>query len=578
MPLSRPCSSALATAATALALVLVPTAPAQAYVLPTPVILSPAQGSYVTAATTVVSGTSAEALSIAVILDGSQVGWATPSGPTGAWSMLVGPLADGPHSVYVWGGDVSEVSQDSPLRTFTVDTTPPPAPVTTTPADGTTTSNPTPPYTGTAEPGSTVAVLVDGAPIGTATADASGNWSRTPTIPLLDGSHTVRATASDEAGNTSPTSNTNTFTVDTTPPAAPVVSAPANGSTTDDTTPDYVGTAEPGATVTVRVDGSVIGTAPATGGTWTLPQPGELAPGDHTVSARATDAVGNTSVPSSTSTFTVALPPLPDTTPPAAPVITTPAAGSATTDRTPTIAGTAEPGSTVAVSESAAPVCTALAAPGGSWSCVPATAIALGAHTVEARASDAAGNTSGAAARSFRVVAPAPPVDPDRDDDGLGNADEVRLGTNPDDADTDDDRLGDGQEVEGVRIRDRFEICGRSVRSSLRVTSDPRRADTDRDGIDDGTEVRGYRIAQRITTRRGPRTIDLTRTDPSARDTDRDGLADGVERTGSANARWQRRKTDPTRCDTDQGGFSDGEEVRAGSDPSRIGSGPADVD
>ncbi len=51
-------------------------------------------------------------------------------------------------------------------------------------------------------------------------------------------------------------SNTNTFTVDLTPPPAPVVVTPANGSVTSDNTPTYSGTAEPGSTVTVIVDGT----------------------------------------------------------------------------------------------------------------------------------------------------------------------------------------------------------------------------------------------------------------------------------------------------------------------------------
>ena len=74
-------------------------------------------------------------------------------------------------------------------------------------------------------------VIVDGTAVGTATADASGNWSFTQPAGLADGSHTVSATATDATGNTSPSSNTNTFTVDTTAPGRPVVNTPANGST-----------------------------------------------------------------------------------------------------------------------------------------------------------------------------------------------------------------------------------------------------------------------------------------------------------------------------------------------------------
>jgi hypothetical protein len=60
-------------------------------------------------------------------------------------------------------------------------------------------------------------------------------------------------------------------------------------------------------------------------------------------------------------------------------------------------------------------------------------------------------------------------IDPDADDDGLFDGEEIALGTNPDDADTDDDQLGDGLEVTSG--------------------TDPLDADTDNDGVPDGDDV-----------------------------------------------------------------------------------------
>ena len=50
---------------------------------------------------------------------------------------------------------------------------------------------------------------------------------------------------------------------------------PADGSTTNDTTPTVSGTAEPNASVQVFVDGGSIGTVPAdaTTGAWTIDAP-----------------------------------------------------------------------------------------------------------------------------------------------------------------------------------------------------------------------------------------------------------------------------------------------------------------
>ncbi len=92
----------------------------------------------------------------------------------------------------------------------------PAAPVITAPANGTTLDDNTPTFSGTAPPGSTVTVKVDGSAVGTTTADASGSWSLTLASRLSEGPHTVTATASD-AGGTSPASAPVSITVHTTP-------------------------------------------------------------------------------------------------------------------------------------------------------------------------------------------------------------------------------------------------------------------------------------------------------------------------------------------------------------------------
>ena len=51
------------------------------------------------------------------------------------------------------------------------------APYIVTPGNGTTVTNSVVTYTGTAEPGATVTVVVDGQTVGTVTAGADGSWS-----------------------------------------------------------------------------------------------------------------------------------------------------------------------------------------------------------------------------------------------------------------------------------------------------------------------------------------------------------------------------------------------------------------
>ncbi|WP_256012193.1 YDG domain-containing protein [Desertivirga xinjiangensis] len=105
------------------------------------------------------------------------------------------------------------------LPSLTFDTKAPAAPVVVALADGTYTNDNDPTFTGTAEPGSIVKIYVnDVLRTPTKTADGSGNWTITPLGAYLDGANTVKATASDEAGNTSPESNTNTFYIDAVAP------------------------------------------------------------------------------------------------------------------------------------------------------------------------------------------------------------------------------------------------------------------------------------------------------------------------------------------------------------------------
>ncbi|MBN1206591.1 MAG: adhesin, partial [Myxococcaceae bacterium] len=357
---------------------------------PAPVVVTPANGSTTSDNTPTYTGTAEAGTLVTIIVDGAAVG-TTTADPAGSWSFTpIAGLSNGPHTVKATAADaVGNTSVDSNTNTFTVDTVVPPAPVVTTPADGSTINDNTPTYTGTAEAGSTVTVIVDGTVVGTTTADGAGAWSLTPATALADGPHTVKAAATDTVGNTSPESNTNTFTVDTTAPAAPVVTAPADGSTIGDNTPTYTGTAEAGSTVTVIVDGTVVGTTTADGaGTWSLAPATALADGPHTVRATATDTVGNAGPESNTNAFTV------DTTAAAVPVVMTPANGSTTSDNTPTYTGTAEAGSTVTVIVDGTVAGTTTANGAGAWSLTPATALADGPHAVKATATDTVGNTS----------------------------------------------------------------------------------------------------------------------------------------------------------------------------------------
>ncbi len=278
------------------------------------------------------------------------------------------------------GTVVNVVAQDaagnsSPGASVTVDSQAPAAPVLN-PSNGTTLS-------GTAEPGATV-TLTDGNgnPIGQVTADGSGNWSFTPGTPLVNGT-VVNATASDPTGNTSAPAST---TVDSVAPAAPVVN-PSNGA-------EISGTAEPGATVTLTDgSGNPIGQVTADGsGNWSFTPSTPLADGT-VVNATATDPAGNTGGQGSTTVDAIA---------PATPTVNLSNGSS--------LSGTAEPGSTVILTDgNGNPIAEVTADGSGNWTFTPSTPIANGT-VVNVVAEDAAGNSSPPATVTVDSSAPPAPV------------------------------------------------------------------------------------------------------------------------------------------------------------------------
>ncbi len=172
---------------------------------------------------------------------------------------------------------------------LTIDALAPAAPTITT--TGTTNDN-TPTITGTAEANSTVNILQNGTSIGTATADATGNWTFTPTTAITDSTYNFTATATDAAGNTSTASTASSLTIDTTAPAAPTITTTG---TTNDNTPTITGTAEANSTVNILQNGTSIGTATAdASGNWTFAVTTTLTDGTYNFTATATDAAGNT--------------------------------------------------------------------------------------------------------------------------------------------------------------------------------------------------------------------------------------------------------------------------------------------
>jgi hypothetical protein len=144
-------------------------------------------------------------------------------------------LTEGGYDLRVITTDNASNTFTSALVTVTVDRTAPAAPSTPVLASASDsgitgdnlTNDTTPTLTGTAEAGSTVRIYDGVTQVGSGTA-TGGNWSIT-TSALTSGAHTLTATATDAAGNTSGASAGLTVTIDATVPV-PVDVVLANGN------------------------------------------------------------------------------------------------------------------------------------------------------------------------------------------------------------------------------------------------------------------------------------------------------------------------------------------------------------
>ncbi|MCP3161380.1 Ig-like domain-containing protein [Myxococcus qinghaiensis] len=370
-----------------------------------PVILVPVDDAKVGVAGTAFSGTAEIGSTVTVLLDGAAYN-STVATATGTWALPTDTtLTAGAHTVTATARDGAGNTGPAVTHDFTVDKTAPLAPVILTPVEGAVVGTAGTDFSGTAEPLSTVTVVVDGTASTPVTANATGDWALPVRTGLTHGSHTVTATAKDATGNTSPVAQ-RTFNVDITAPIAPVILTPTEGAVLGTSGTDYTGTAEALSTVNVRLDGALIDTVQAgSDGRWTVLASSSLAEGAHKVTATATDAAHNEG-PAAERNFTV------DATPPSTPVILTPANNAKVGIAGTAFSGTAEVGSTVTVLLDGDPYNTAVTIAAGTWSLPVDTTLTAGAHTVSVTARDATGNTSPAVTNNFTVdkTAPLAPV------------------------------------------------------------------------------------------------------------------------------------------------------------------------
>lgn len=349
-------------------------------VLLMPIITAPVQGSWHNTSMLAVEGR-AKANATVTIKEGTSVLATTTADADTRFAEPVS-FAHGTHTITATSFDGVTTDGPSPGVTFHVDLVAPVAPTIDVPAAGASVPGPDVVIAGTAEPHSTVHIRQGANLRGTATVAVSGDWSLR--LPFTDATHTISAEVVDRAGNVGALL-ARTFTVDSIAPAAPIVTAPADGSVLSSSTVTVAGIAEAGVTLAIEEHGSTLGTTTATGsGSFSI----ALAFGDgtHTIRVRAVDPAGNISATSTDVTFAV------DTVAPAAPVILQPFAGDVYNRVPITVTGTSEPNAGITVSDGVSSLAVTTASSDGSWT--TSISVPTGPATIHATATDLAGNVS----------------------------------------------------------------------------------------------------------------------------------------------------------------------------------------
>jgi large repetitive protein len=294
-------------------------------------------------------------------------------------------------------GDASNPSLKQP--TISIIDTRPPTVLITTPTEGMRVGAGAVTSAGSAEPAATLTITLDGQPVGNPQViGMTGQWTQVLPANLSEGAHVLTAQAVDRAGNSATTQRT--FNVDLTPPTV-AIAQPSAMATLNTATPVISGSAEPGAQVTVLIDGMQVGQVTANAqGMWTVTPATPLLMGMHTVVARARDEAGNQAEASAMFSVDLAAPTL---------TIDSPPNGASLRDAMVRVVGKADAGATVRVALDGAMFTSVVADGQGAWTFVPTQALGEGSHIAIATTRNAAGISAQAESR-FTVDTAAPQV------------------------------------------------------------------------------------------------------------------------------------------------------------------------
>ncbi len=297
---------------------------------PAGTIESPADGLVTNDPQPDIYGTAEAGSTVEVFLDGDSLDVVTTDS-SGSWSAQFGDDLD--EGVYELDATVEdEAGNQSVIDAveFEIDITAPFIAITT-PEDGAVMNSTPPQFDGQSEEDAHIELRINGASIDTVTADSDDLWSYDLEGEMPLGDYELRATATDEAGNSAEA--THEFTI----VDSVLITSPADQDIVRTSTPTLTGTGEPGDTIDIEVDGQVVGTAEVDDdGFWSWTADDDLDDGDYVFTARGAGDSSD-SIDLGIDTVTTDL------------MITAPDDGALLATPTPTLEGTAPAGADVTI-------------------------------------------------------------------------------------------------------------------------------------------------------------------------------------------------------------------------------------
>ncbi|AEI68270.1 hypothetical protein LILAB_31945 [Corallococcus macrosporus] len=339
-----------------------------------PVVTSPsANGAYVNTRRPIFAGQAPESGTIIIRINGDIVGTLEEVVSTVGWTYTRPvDMADGTYELSVSLTDEVGNAGAQTVRTFTLDATKPETRLIVMPPSLTNQSSAVFQFESNEE-GSTFECSLNG---GTFAACSGANSHE---VTVGDATHTFVVRAKDRAGNVADVQGTHTWRVDSLAPVTTIVEMPAEDTNVPQAAFRFESDEAP-VSFECSIDGAAFDNCPSVY-TWDgVPE------GEHRVEVRARDEAGNVDATPATHVWRL------DMTPPAVPVVSSPAPDAVVGSLTPTFQGSAEPGSEVLLYIDGLDFGSVRVEPSGQWRLTLTRAISEGDHVVSALAQDAAGN------------------------------------------------------------------------------------------------------------------------------------------------------------------------------------------